>query len=68
LVFPDFPPYGSAYEDVVPHLTVGHMPVGDIEELRSAEVSVRRALPIGVDPPCMADDGWCHARQLAYGR
>ena len=43
--FPAFPPFGGQYEDVVPHLTVGHgHPVAD---MRAAEKSVRAHLPIG---------------------
>jgi 2'-5' RNA ligase len=42
--FPAFPPFGGQYEDVVPHLTVGHgHPVAD---MRAAEKSVRAHLPI----------------------
>ena len=42
--FPDYPPYGGAYEQVVPHVTIGQ---GDVVELRAAEDDVRRSLPIG---------------------
>ena len=41
--FPDCPPYGGAYDDVVPHLTVGH----SVEpgRLRSAARVLSRRLP-----------------------
>ncbi len=42
--FPDFPPFGGQFDDVVPHLTIGHgHPLSD---LRTAEDSVRAQLPI----------------------
>jgi 2'-5' RNA ligase len=42
--FPDFPPFGGQFDDVVPHLTIGHgHPLSD---LRAAEESVRAQLPI----------------------
>lgn len=44
--FPDFPPYGGAFDDVVPHLTVGESRSGTFEDLRAAEVEVSRMLPI----------------------
>jgi 2'-5' RNA ligase superfamily len=42
--FPDFPPYQGQFDDVVPHLTVGHGP--RLNDLRIAEESVRTQLPI----------------------
>ena len=42
--FPDFPPFEGVFEDVVPHLTVGHG--HPVSELREAEVLVRARLPI----------------------
>lgn len=44
--FPQFPPYGGAHDDVVPHLTVGISAAGDDERLRAAEASVLAALPV----------------------
>ena len=42
--FPAFPPFEGQFDDVVPHLTVGHgHPLND---LRAAEVSVQAHLPI----------------------
>jgi hypothetical protein len=45
--FPDYPPYGGAYDDVIPHLTIGD----DAEpaRLREAESQVRQQLPIGME-------------------
>lgn len=42
--FPAFPPFEGQFDDVVPHLTIGHgHPVND---LRAAEASVQAHLPI----------------------
>ncbi len=41
--FPEHPPYGGVFEEVVPHLTVGHG--HDLETLRAAEEVVRARLP-----------------------
>lgn len=42
--FPAFPPFEGRFDDVVPHLTIGHgHPLSD---LRAAEDSVRARLPI----------------------
>jgi 2'-5' RNA ligase len=42
--FPDLPPYGGAYLDLVPHLTIGHDAPPAL--LRAAEDAVRPLLPI----------------------
>ncbi len=42
--FPAFPPFGGQFDDVVPHLTIGHG--HPPEDLRAAEVSVQADLPI----------------------
>ncbi len=42
--FPDFPPFGGQFDDVVPHLTIGlERPV---DELRRAELEITPALPV----------------------
>jgi 2'-5' RNA ligase len=41
--FPGFAPYGGAFDDVVPHLTVGESTSTD--ELRAAELAVAGSLP-----------------------
>lgn len=42
--YPSCPPYGGAYEDVVPHLTIGHL--GGRDALRAAADDIRPSLPI----------------------
>ena len=44
--FPDYPPYGGDYDDVVPHLTIGYRPAGEVTELLEAEADVLRWLPV----------------------
>ena len=44
--FPGYRPYGGAYADSVPHLTVGERPAGGVADLRVAEAAVRPQLPI----------------------
>ena len=44
--FPGYPPYGGGYDDVVPHLTVGHRPAGEVTELLEAEADVLRRLSV----------------------
>jgi len=44
--FPQFPPFGGAFADVIPHLTVGDRPEGGPVALHAAEAEVRPALPI----------------------
>lgn len=42
-LFPEFPPYGGVFDDVVPHLSVPMPPEEDVGTLRSA---LHRRLPI----------------------
>lgn len=42
--YPDYPPFAGLYDDVVPHLTVGHGV--HLTEMISAEGEVRQHLPI----------------------
>jgi hypothetical protein len=44
--FPGYLPYGGAYDDAVPHLTVGDRPAGGVTELQAAQVDMLRWLPI----------------------
>jgi 2'-5' RNA ligase superfamily len=44
--FPGYLPYGGAYGDVVPHLTVGDRPPGGVRDLGAAEADVLRWLPL----------------------
>lgn len=50
--FPDCPPYGGYYDEVIPHLTVVH--TDDAAVRADAAASVAEALPID----CDADDFW----------
>jgi hypothetical protein len=42
--FPECPPYGGAFEDVIPHVTIGDG--GDVELLRAAANAIRPRLPL----------------------
>lgn len=44
--FPGHPPYGGAFDDVVPHLTVGELRSGTPAGLRAAEADVTARLPV----------------------
>ncbi len=44
--FPDHPPYGGAFDDVVPHLTVGERPRATLADLRTAQAAVAPRLPV----------------------
>jgi 2'-5' RNA ligase superfamily protein len=44
--FPAHLPYGGAYPDPVPHLTIGELRLGNAAELAAAERTVRLHLPI----------------------
>lgn len=44
--FPQHPPYGGAYPDVVPHLTVGQRPEAELAELLGVEELVSAVLPV----------------------
>ena len=44
--FPDHPPYEGSYDEVTPHLTVGHAPLGTPEDLRAAEAALLPMLPV----------------------
>ena len=43
--FPDYPPYGGAHDDIVPHLTVAH---GDAARFGELTERIRPALPVRV--------------------
>lgn len=42
--FPDCPPYGGAFDAVVPHVTIGEG--GDMDRLRAAMDAIRPQLPL----------------------
>jgi 2'-5' RNA ligase len=44
--FPQYPPFGGIYPDVVPHLTIGTRPPGGLATLEAAEADVWPALPV----------------------
>ncbi|TCC62255.1 2'-5' RNA ligase family protein [Kribbella pittospori] len=44
--FPEFPPYGGEFQDLMPHLTVAH--AGTRAEMREVERQVREHLPISM--------------------
>lgn len=44
--FPEYPPYGGAHTELIPHLTVGSTRLGDRRALRRAAVDVQSKLPI----------------------
>jgi 2'-5' RNA ligase len=44
--FPEYPPYGGAYDDVVPHLTIAERQLADLPSLLAVERAVQSGLPI----------------------
>lgn len=44
--FPDYPPYGGAEDEVIPHLTVGESRQATRHDLRAAERDLAPLLPI----------------------
>lgn len=44
--FPHYPPFGGAFAEVIPHLTIGDRPEGGPAVLRGAEAQVLPTLPI----------------------
>jgi 2'-5' RNA ligase superfamily len=44
--FPGYLPYGGAFADSVPHLTIGERPAGGVADLRAAEAAVLPWLPV----------------------
>ena len=45
-VFPQCPPFGGAFAEVITHLTIGDRPEGGPGALRAAEAEVLAALPV----------------------
>jgi hypothetical protein len=63
--FPGYLPYGGAFDDVIPHLTVGDRPAGGVTDLRAAEAELRPRLPVAARVSrvwlmtgSMAPDSW----------
>jgi 2'-5' RNA ligase len=46
--FPQYPPYGGAYDDVVPHLTIAQNRLGDLGPVQAAERAVQPGSPLSV--------------------
>ena len=44
--FPEYPPYGGAHDEVIPHLTVAQRGPADLATLRAVERSIQPHLPI----------------------
>ena len=44
--FPQHPPYGGSYNDIVPHLTVGQTRSGPLSQLETVERTVQADLPV----------------------
>jgi 2'-5' RNA ligase len=74
--FPEHLPYGGAYEEVVPHLTIGHD--HDVATLRAAALAVSARLPFvqhvtqvelwSGPPPGSGRGGWRLVRAYPLGR
>jgi 2'-5' RNA ligase len=71
--FPEHPPYGGQFDDVLPHLTVAY---GTETDLQAAEELLRAALPGdgGIAATCRAaalientTGWWRHVRAFAFG-
>ncbi len=56
-LYPDYPPYGGAYPDVVPHLTVAHR-----DERADLEL-IRREVEAGLPIHCAIENVWLMAEQ-----
>ncbi len=73
--FPDHPPYGGIFAEVVPHLTVGERRRGTMAQLRAAEAAVRLRLPVMayVDQALLiagteAENSWHTVREFKFRR
>jgi hypothetical protein len=44
--FPQHPPYGGAYDDVLPHLTIAEQRLADLHTLLEVERAMQSALPL----------------------
>lgn len=72
--FPEYPPYGGVFDEVVPHLTVGDH---DRSTLRAAESDVRARLPFSQEvtevelwagpPPASGRGSWRLVRAYPLG-
>jgi len=44
--FPEYPPFGGAYDSVIPHLTIADRPPGGLPVMQATERAVRPLLPV----------------------
>jgi 2'-5' RNA ligase len=72
--FPQYPPFGGSYLDVVPHLTIGNRPPGGLAVLEAAEADVWPSLPVRslvsrawLMTGTQAADSWRVAAELPLG-
>jgi hypothetical protein len=72
--FPQYPPFGGIYPDVVPHLAIGDRPPGGPGALEAAEAEVTAALPVRTHVSCawlmtgtQAAASWRVAAELPLG-
>jgi len=68
-LFPEFPPYGGAFDDIVPHLTV---PLADGEDVTALTAALTPSLPLSVHAAAAAvfvtdDDGTRVLGTLPFG-
>ena len=69
--FPAYPPYEGAFDDPMPHLTVGDSPA--IDQLQAAERDIATRLPIVASARSVrlmieqADGGWRRAAEFPLG-
>jgi 2'-5' RNA ligase len=73
--FPQYPPFGGAYADLMPHLTVGHRPAEDAGALRAADAQVGPSLPIRANVTqawlmtgAQSPDSWHTTAELPLGK
>lgn len=59
--FPEYPPYGGAFREVIPHLTIADGAA--LEEIAAAEVEVTPSLPIRAS----VDEAWLMAGRAEEG-
>jgi 2'-5' RNA ligase len=70
--FPDYPPFGGQFAEIVPHLTVGDH--GTEQQLSAAERDVQHHLPIHSNAQAVtlmaeqADGRWHRRARLAFGQ
>ena len=74
VAFPDCPPYGGAYPEVIPHLTVAQTSGGEAHAalLLSVEAAIASSLPIACEATALSlfisdkDGEWTLAQRFAF--